>query len=161
MTHTTVLFMIACYSKHGFVRFRAFEVKGVPCKYCCYLWEWAVAQEKTTTHRGNVLHEQLWCLGKKNITEEPLVNPKIVLPPLHIKFGLLTDFVKAVHRNDAAFQYLCKKFPRLSTEITKGSPQIGQLLGYAHFESTLTPDQLHAWHCFRNVTTLFLRNRRT
>ena len=35
---------------------------------------------------------------------------KIMLPPLHIKLGLMKNFVKAM----PAFNYLAEKFPRLS-----------------------------------------------
>lgn len=87
----------------------------------------------------------------------------MVLPLFHIKFELIAAF-KAAHMNEGTFQYLCKKFPRLSIEkITKkifiGSI-IRQQLGDTNFKSTLISDQLHAWCCFRIVSTLVLWNRR-
>jgi hypothetical protein len=53
--------------------------------------------------------------GKKSVLNNPLVNPeKVFLPPLHIKLGLMKNFVKAMDKNGAGFMYLKHKFPRLS-----------------------------------------------
>ena len=46
---------------------------------------------------------------------EPLVDPRIALmPPLHIKLGLMKQFVKALNQESAAFKYLLEFFPKLS-----------------------------------------------
>ena len=59
-------------------------------------------------------------VGKKNIIREPLVErEKIMLPPLHIKFGLMKQFVKALDKNGGCFKYLCRFFPGLSLEKLK------------------------------------------
>jgi len=39
---------------------------------------------------------------------------KILLPPLHVKLGLMKNFVKAMDRTGSTFKYLAEKFPRLS-----------------------------------------------
>jgi hypothetical protein len=39
---------------------------------------------------------------EKNVLNNPLVNPeKVFLPPLHIKLGLMRNFVKAINKNGA------------------------------------------------------------
>jgi hypothetical protein len=38
---------------------------------------------------------------------------QILLPPLHIKLGLMKNFVKAMDRTGSAFKHLAEKFPRL------------------------------------------------
>ena len=38
----------------------------------------------------------------------------ILLPPLHIKLGLMKSFAKAMDRNGTTFLYLRQKFPLLS-----------------------------------------------
>jgi hypothetical protein len=63
------------------------------------------------------------------VVNNPLVNPeKVVLPPLHIRLGLMKHFVKAMDKNGAEFMYLKHKFPRLSdAKIKEGifvGPQI-------------------------------------
>lgn len=60
----------------------------------------------------------LW--GRKNITNEPLVNcNRIILPPLHIKLGLMKQFVKALIKEGSCFSYICKAFSGLNNEKLK------------------------------------------
>ncbi len=62
--------------------------------------------------------------------------------PLHIKLGLMKNFVKAMEKTDQAFKYLISKFPRLSdAKIKEGvfiGPQIRQLLRDSEFDSALS-----------------------
>jgi len=45
--------------------------------------------------------------GNKNVKHYSLVESlRILLPPLHIKLGLMKNFVKAVDHNGTAFLYL-------------------------------------------------------
>ena len=56
----------------------------------------------------------------KNIINGPLVNPdRIILPPLHIKLGLMKQFVKALDKYDDCFKCIAKTFPGLSMEKLK------------------------------------------
>ena len=64
-----------------------------------------------------------------NVENQPLVEPsKILLPSMHLKLGLMKDFVKAMNQEEDAFTYLRVKFPRLSeTKVEEGifiGPQI-------------------------------------
>jgi hypothetical protein len=53
--------------------------------------------------------------GKKNVLNNPLVNPeKLFLPPLNNKLGLVKNFVQAMDKNGTGFMYLKHKFPRPS-----------------------------------------------
>ena len=65
--------------------------------------------------------------GVKNIQHTPLVNPeKVLLPPLHIKLGLMKNFVKAMAKqNSNGFKFLCKKFPKLSQAKLKEEIFVG------------------------------------
>ena len=46
---------------------------------------------------------------------EPLVDPKkVLLPPLHIKLGMMKLFKKLLPKDGQTFQYLSSKFPSLS-----------------------------------------------
>ena len=43
-------------------------------------------------------------MGDKNVIDEPLVNrARIILPPLHIKLGLMKQFVKALDKHGSYF----------------------------------------------------------
>ena len=46
-----------------------------------------------------------------------LVNPQhVLLPPLHIKLGMMKQLVKALNKEIDCFEYLCGVFQALSTE---------------------------------------------
>ena len=58
----------------------------------------------------------LYLPGIKNIQLIPLVNPnKVLMSPLHIKLGLMKNFVKAIAKHCLhGFKFHCKKFSKLS-----------------------------------------------
>ncbi len=73
-------------------------------KYPCFLCYWdsrdcdAHYVKKVWPKREN------FNPGSKNVLHEPLVDPKnILLPPLHIKLGLMKNFVKALPKDGKAF----------------------------------------------------------
>jgi hypothetical protein len=61
-------------------------------KHCCFLCEWDSRDRKNHIQKQLLKHDSL-IPGKKNVLNNPLVNPeKIFLPPLHIKLGLVKNF---------------------------------------------------------------------
>jgi hypothetical protein len=84
-------------------------------KYGCFLCEW------DSRDRSNHYKQKKWpkrcglVPGKKNVKYSNLVDPsKILLPPLHIKLGLMKQFVKALKKDEGGMTYLKTKFPKLS-----------------------------------------------
>jgi hypothetical protein len=80
-------------------------------------------------------------VGEKNVQHPALAEwHKILLLPLHMKFGLMKNFVKAMNRTGSAFKYLAEKFPRLSeAKIKEGvfvGPQIRKLFSDDMFRVT-------------------------
>ena len=68
-------------------------------KYCCFLCEWDSRDKKN--HCVNKLWPKGTSLtsGGGDVVNPPLVLPeKIYLPPLHIKLGLMKNFVKGVDK---------------------------------------------------------------
>ena len=58
--------------------------------------------------------------GYKNVVRPKLIEPqKIVMPALHIKLGLMKNFVKRLNKEGEGFKYLSRTFPRLSTAKLK------------------------------------------
>ena len=57
---------------------------------------------------------------------------KIVLPPLHIKLGLVKNFVKGMDKTGLGFEYVRNKFPNvIDGKIKEGifiGPQIRELM---------------------------------
>jgi hypothetical protein len=76
-------------------------------KYCCFICEW--------DSRPRSLHysRKFWPARKSlepgimNVENQPLVEPsKILLPSMHLKLGLMKNFVRAMKQGEAAFTYL-------------------------------------------------------
>jgi hypothetical protein len=84
-------------------------------KYPCFMCEW------DSRARSQYWEQKHWTPrtslepGSKNIMCKSLVDPKkILLPPLHIKLGIVQQFVKVLPKTGNCFKYLCKTFPHLS-----------------------------------------------
>lgn len=71
-------------------------------------------------------------IGKESIDHLPTVNPKnVILPPLHLKLGLVRNFTKAMERDSEGFKYLLKFFEKeLSPAKIKNGTMI---LKFANF----------------------------
>ena len=98
-----------------------------------------------------------------SVKHTPLVQPnRIFLPPLHIKLGLMKNFVKALKPDGLGFQYLKQMFPRISdAKLKEGifvGPQIRQVMKDRDFELQLTSLELQAWRSFKAVSSDFLGN---
>ena len=47
-----------------------------------------------------------------NVENQPLLEPsKILLPSMHLKLGVMKNFVKTINQEDAAFTYSRKSSP--------------------------------------------------
>ncbi|UYV73134.1 hypothetical protein LAZ67_10001919 [Cordylochernes scorpioides] len=97
----------------------------------------------------------------KNIANLPLIDSEnIYLPPLHIKLGLMKNFVKAMDRNASGFAYLKQKISSISeAKIKEGifvGPQIRELQQDGNFQNSLNEVESAAWNSFRNVCKNFL-----
>ena len=72
---------------------------------------------------GSGLKEKYFLASGMSIYQyrrETLIDPiKVLLPSLHIKLGLMKQFVKAVPKDIEYFKYLSEKFPYLSEAILK------------------------------------------
>jgi hypothetical protein len=134
-------------------------------KMPCFMCEW--------DSRARDLHwkNTLWpCRtdlkpGSKNVIHSNLIDPnKVILPPLHIKLGLIKQFVKSLNQNSEAFKYLSNKFPHITyNKIKEGifvGPQIRKLIEDKEFEKTMTDIEKAAWLGFKNVVHNFLGNKK-
>ena len=132
-----------------------------PCFMC--LWDSRAKQQHWTKNcwpTRNALK-----VGEENFIREPLVErEKIMLPPLHIKLGLIKQFVKAMDKNGGCFKYLCRFFPELSLEKLKAGifdgPQIRKLISDPNFTKNMTDVELSAWSSFVSLVKNFLGNRK-
>ena len=133
-------------------------------KFCCFLCEWD-SRDRKNHYEKNVWPKRSLIPGQKNVINPSLVDPqKIYLPPLHIKLGLMKNFVKGMDRTGKGFTYLKTKFPRVSdAKIKEGifvGPQIRELMRDQNFDKELTDDENSAWVSFKKVCNEFLGNHR-
>lgn len=160
------------YEEHKWLICGDFKVIGILLgqqagftKMPCFLCEWDSRAKqrhwsvKVWPQRRNLLP------GTKNILHEPLVErQKILLPPLHIKLGLMKQFVRALPQDGPCFKYLSKKFPFITQDKLKAGifvgPQIKKLMKDEEFEQTMNEREKEAWTAFRSVTEYFLGNNK-
>lgn len=113
-------------------------------KYPCFLCKWdSRAREKHYIKKDWPLRKNLEP-GSKNILKSSLIPAnKVLFPPLHIKLGLVKQFVKAMKTEDSdAFKYIYEKFLKLSkVKIKEGvfdGSQVRALLNDKVFEEKMT-----------------------
>ena len=119
-----------------------------------------IAEQRRPLDKREWPSREVFVLGEKNIKNVSLVNrKKVLLPPLHIKFGLIKKFVKALNKVGECFKYFCTKFPQLSYEKVKAGifdgPQMQLLQKDQAFISTMKKEELNAWKTFSNVVINF------
>ena len=83
-------------------------LQGDFTKHCCFLCLW---DSRATAHHYETKEwptRNLYAPGVKNIQHTALVNPdKVLMLPLHIKLGLMKNFVKAMAKqNSNGFRFL-------------------------------------------------------
>ena len=111
-------------------------------KFCCFLCEWeSRAKDKHYKIKDCPMREKS-VRGEKCVRSQPLVDKdKILLPPLHIKSGLMRNFVKAMNKYGTDFECLGKKFSKLSDARLKDGifigPQIPEIINDDPFEHLL------------------------
>jgi len=76
-------------------------------KYCCFICEWDSRARSLHYSRKDWPARKSLEPGIMNVENQPLVEPsKILLPSMHLKLGLMKNFVKAVNQEEAVFTYL-------------------------------------------------------
>jgi hypothetical protein len=132
-----------------------------PCFYCL----WDSRNDQNHWQRKEWPVRQTLEVGEKNVIREPLVDRnRIILPPLHIKLGLMKQFVKSLDRSGDCFHYICRTFPGLSNEKIKAGifdgPQIRTFVRDPNFIQSMRDPEAAAWTSFVEVIEGFLgRNK--
>jgi len=84
-------------------------------KYCCFICEWDSRARSLHFSRKDWPARKSLEPGIISVENQLLVElSKILLPSMHLKLGLMKNFVKAMNQEEVAFTYLREKFPRLS-----------------------------------------------
>ena len=104
-------------------------------------------------------------VNEGNVINEPLVpREKIILPPPHIKLGIMKQFVKAFSVHGNCFNYICRVFPGMSNEKQKAGifddPQRRKLMNDPNFTASMTEKEFAALISFSVVVENFLGNNK-
>lgn len=132
-------------------------------KFPCFLCLWDSRDRNSHWKKKDWPSRDSLLPGEKNVIRDSLVpSDKILLPPLHIKLGLIKQFVKSLNQAGACFKYLCSVFPGLSdAKLKEGifvGPDIRKLFADAHFVRTMDEKEKEAWNGFKDVVEKFLGN---
>lgn len=135
-------------------------------KYCCFLCLWDSRARKDHYIKKDWPVRTEYIPNKMNVKNNPLIDQKnVILPPLHIKLGLMKNFVKALDKDGPAFKYLKTIFPNLSdAKIKEGifvGPQIRKILKNETFDGHLSSVERDAWYSFKAVVENFLGNNKS
>ena len=140
-------------------------LQGGFTKYPCYLCLWDSRDTVSHYLKRDWPQRTEFCVGKNNVKWEPLLDPKKVLfPPLHLKLGLMKQFVRALDKESPAFKYLQDFFPKLSAAKVEAGvfigPQIKKVIECKEFPKKLTRTERAAWDSFVAVVLGFLGNHK-
>ena len=132
-------------------------------KYSCFLCLWNSRADGEHYEKIHWPTREELTPGMYDVIREPLIcREKVLLLPLHIRLGLVKQFVKALDFEGEVFQEICSMLPKLSEAKIKGGifvgPQINIMLKSKTLEEKLNETEKEAWQAFRGVVDGFLRN---
>lgn len=82
------------------------------CKYPCCFCLYDNYDYERHLKRSWPLRDD-FVVGEHSVQNEPLINSEdIILPALHLKLGLVKQFVKYMNKNSPAFEAIVEMFPR-------------------------------------------------
>jgi hypothetical protein len=133
-------------------------------KYPCFLCLWKGKAKHEHWARKDWPPREYMVVGGENVINEPLVTrDRIILPPLHIKLGLMKQFVQALNKNGLGIEYIARKLSGLTMEKLKAvifdGPQIRQLINDPHFITSMNEIESCAWSSFVLVVQNFLGSK--
>ena len=134
-------------------------------KYPCFICLWDSRARSDHWVKKKWPERITLTVNECNFINEPLVpREKIILPPLHIKLGIMKQFVKALPVHGNCFNYICRVFPGMSNEKLKAGifdgPQIRKLMNDPNFTASMTEKEFAAWISFTVVVKNFLGNNK-
>ncbi|XP_076035733.1 uncharacterized protein LOC143021852 [Oratosquilla oratoria] len=140
-------------------------LQGGYTKYSCFLCLWDSRADDDHYNKVHWPPRVELQPGMLNVLRQPLVDSKkVLLPPLHIKLGLIKEFVKALDFGGETFQEICFMFPKLSEAKLKGGtfvgPQVNKMLKSEKLERAMTKVEREAWCSFRDVVCGLLGNHK-
>jgi len=95
-------------------------LQGDFTKFPLYLCLWN-SRNTSFHYKRNWPPRSSFDIGAHNMKQTPLVElKKVLLPPLHIRLGLINQFVKKLNPESKAFKHIQELFPKLSQAKVNG-----------------------------------------
>ena len=140
--------------QHGYTKF--------PCFLC--LWDSRNCAQHWTQKEWPA--REVLAVGSANIVATALVpRDRIIFPPLHIKLGLVNQFIRALDKNGDCFLYICKVLSGVSYEKLKAGvlngPEIRKLMRDSSFGLHQTTKESTVWKCFVDDVNGFFGNHKS
>ncbi|GAB0089264.1 hypothetical protein DMENIID0001_037820 [Sergentomyia squamirostris] len=137
---------------------------GFP-SFMCHLCLWNTRSRSEHYVRKEWPPREDFEVGKYSIIETIVVPPgKVLMAPLHVKLGLVKNFLKTLKTDSEAFTHYRRLFKELSDgkahECNLTGPQIRKLFQDQEFAGKLNAEELRAWNALQNVCSKFLGNIR-
>lgn len=89
-------------------------------KYMCFICDWDSRYKGDQYSNHTWQERQISQHANSNVVQKPLVpQDKVLLPPLHIKLGIVKSFLKTVGKREEVNVVLAQIFPRLSESKLK------------------------------------------
>ncbi|XP_061471112.1 uncharacterized protein LOC133379577 [Rhineura floridana] len=134
-------------------------------KYPCFICLWDSRAKRDHWKKVIWPSREHMTVGAVNIINKPLVDrEKFILPPLHIKLGLMKQFVKALDKDGDCFKYICRSFLGLTMEKLKAGifdgPKICKLINDLNFTKFMNDVEASAWCSYVSVVKNFLGNHK-
>ena len=135
-------------------------------KHMCFLCLWDSRQNNSHYAVKVWPPRQSSQIGKHNVQHQPLVSSAhVLLPPLHIKLGLMKNFVKAIDWEGNGFKFLKDFFgaEKTNAKLKAGvvvEPEIRKLMQNEEFGAQVNPLELAAWNAMKSVVVNFLGSQR-
>lgn len=139
-------------------------LQGGYTKNMCFLCLW------DTRFKGNQYETHDWLPRDPtekghNCVNDPLVPMEnVLMPPLHIKLGIVKNFIKAIVKQPKILDCLKNIFPRISEAKLKegvlNGPDIRKLMKSKEFKGALDGNDYFAWRAVKKVIRYFLGSTR-
>lgn len=135
-------------------------------KYCCFLCQWDSRDRENHYKEKNWEERKTYKRGEYSMKMKPAIDPKkVLLPPLHIKLGLIQSFIRALNKKKGrTFAYIKRVFPKKSVAKLKhgilNGPEIRKLLKDKKFPTVMNRKEKSAWAAFTAVVEQFLGNKK-
>ena len=136
-------------------------------KNMCFLCLWDSRADKQHYIKKDWPMRPEATIGRYNCCHLPLVDPqKVFLPPLHLKLGLIKNFIKAMDKKGSGFKHIVATLGHIVSEakLKEGvlnGPEIRYLMEDTSFESHLNETESRAWKSFVELCNNFLGNKRS